>query len=30
MHLFTQNADVEAFQRVLIEPHRRHPIRILS
>ncbi len=30
MHLFGKNADFEAFQRVLIEAHQRHPIRILS
>src|SRR5271157_2356705 len=30
MHLFGKNADFEAFQRVMIEPHQRHPIRILS
>jgi hypothetical protein len=30
MHLFVPDADFEAFQRVLIEVHRRHPIRILS
>ncbi len=30
MHLFGKNADFEAFQRVMIEAHRRHPIRILS
>ena len=30
MRLFAQDADFEAFQRVLIETHRRHPIRILS
>ena len=30
MHLFGKDADFEAFQRVLIEAHQRHPIRILS
>jgi putative transposase len=30
MHLFHQDADFEAFQRVMIEAHQRHPIRILS
>jgi putative transposase len=30
MRLFAQDADFEAFQRVMIEAHRRHPIRILS
>lgn len=30
MTLFAQDADFEAFQRVLLEAHRRHPIRILS
>ena len=30
MHLFGRDADFEAFQRVLIEAHQRHPIRILS
>jgi len=30
MHLFGKNADFEAFQRVMIEAHQRHPIRILS
>jgi putative transposase len=30
MHLFAQDADFEVFQRVMIEAHRRHPIRILS
>jgi putative transposase len=30
MHLFRQDADFEAFERVMIEAHRRHPIRILS
>jgi putative transposase len=29
-HLFGQDADFEAFQRVLIEAHQRHPIRILA
>ncbi len=29
-HLFGKDADFEAFQRVLIEAHQRHPIRILS
>jgi putative transposase len=30
MHLFGKNADFEAFQRVMIEAHQRHPIRIPS
>ena len=30
MHLFGKEADFEAFERVLIEAHKRHPIRILS
>ena len=30
MHVFGKNADFEAFQRVMIEAHQRHPIRILS
>ena len=30
MHLFAKDADFEAFQRVLIEAHRIHPIRIPS
>jgi putative transposase len=30
MHLFAKDADFEAFQAVMIEAHRRHPIRILS
>jgi putative transposase len=30
MHLFDQDTDFEAFQRVMIEAHQRHPIRILS
>ena len=30
MHLFGKDADFEAFQRVMIEAHHRHPIRILS
>jgi putative transposase len=30
MHLFRKDADLEAFQRVMIEAHQRHPIRILS
>ena len=30
MHLFGKDADFEAFQRVMIEAHQRHPIRILS
>ena len=29
-HLFGKDADFEAFQRVVIEAHQRHPIRILS
>lgn len=29
-HLFAQEADFEAFQHVMIEAHRRHPIRVLS
>ena len=29
-HLFGKEADFEAFQRVMIEAHQRHPIRILS
>ena len=30
MHLFGKDVDFEAFQRVMIEAHQRHPIRILS
>src|SRR5208337_4710219 len=30
MHRFGKDADFEAFQRVMIEAHQRHPIRILS
>jgi putative transposase len=30
MHLFGGDADFEAFQRVTIEAHQRHPIRILA
>jgi putative transposase len=30
MHLFRKDADFEAFQRVMIEAHERHPTRILS
>jgi len=30
MHLFGKNADFEACQRVMIQAHQRHPIRILS
>ena len=30
MHLFGKDADFEAFQRVMIEAHQRHSIRILS
>jgi putative transposase len=30
MHLFRKDADFEAFERVMIEAHERHPIRILS
>jgi putative transposase len=30
MHLFRNDADFEAFQRVTIDAHQRHPIRILS
>jgi putative transposase len=30
MRLFSKDADFEAFQRVTVEAHRRHPIRILS
>jgi putative transposase len=30
MPLFGRDADFEAFHRVIIEAHRRHPIRILS
>ncbi len=30
MHLFGKDAVFEAFQRVMIEAHQRHPIRILS
>ena len=29
IHLFGQDADFEAFQRVMVEAHRRHPIRVL-
>src|SRR6516165_298848 len=30
IRLFGQDADFEAFQRVMVEAHRRHPIRILT
>ena len=30
MHLLRKHADLEAFQRVMIEAHARHPVRILS
>jgi putative transposase len=30
MRLFGREADFEAFQRVMIEAHQRHPIRVLS
>jgi len=30
MQLFRKDADFEAFQRVMVEAHQRHPIRILS
>jgi REP-associated tyrosine transposase len=30
MHLFRKDADFEAFQRVMLEAHERHPIRILT
>jgi len=30
MHLCGKDADFEAFQRVMIEAHQRHSIRILS
>jgi hypothetical protein len=30
MHFFGKNADFEAFQRVMIEAHQRHPTRTLS
>jgi putative transposase len=30
MHLFSKEADFEAFERVMIEARKRHPIRILS
>ncbi len=30
MQLFGKDGDFEAFQRVMIEAHQRHPIRILS
>ena len=30
IRLFRNHADFEAFQRVIIEAHTRHPIRILS
>jgi putative transposase len=30
MHLLGTDADFDAFQRVMIEAHQRHPIRILS
>jgi putative transposase len=30
MHLFGKDADFEAFERVQIEAHQRHPIRVLS
>jgi hypothetical protein len=29
-HPFGRDADFEAFRRVMIEAHRRHPIGILS
>jgi hypothetical protein len=28
--MFRKDADFEAFERVMIEAHERHPIRILS
>jgi putative transposase len=30
LHLFHDDGDFEAFQRVLVEAHQRHPIRILA
>ncbi|MGA2497788.1 MAG: transposase, partial [Tepidisphaeraceae bacterium] len=30
MHMFRTDADFDAFQRVMIEAHQRHPIRILA
>jgi putative transposase len=30
MRLFAKDSDFEAFQRVMIEAHQRHPLRILS
>ena len=30
MHMFRADADFDAFHRVMIEAHQRHPIRILS
>ncbi len=30
MHLFRGDDDFEAFQRVMVEAHRRHPLRILA
>src|SRR3954447_5249300 len=30
MRLFGKDADFEAFQRVIVEAHQRHPIRVLS
>jgi putative transposase len=30
VHLFGKDADFAAFQRVMIEAHQRHPVRILS
>ena len=30
MHLFRRDEDFEAFQRVMVETHSRHPIRVLA
>jgi putative transposase len=30
MHMFREDADFEAFERVMVEAHQRQPIRILS
>jgi hypothetical protein len=29
MHMFRKQSDFEAFERVMVETHRRQPIRIL-
>jgi hypothetical protein len=30
MHMFHKAADLEAFERVMVEAHQREPIRILA